>query len=639
MDISPLSKIIYITERLNTFNLNDMKKFKKSFMSVIDCSREQELFIKLILLSYKHLSDQCIETLRQEAIEIDTHRKQNLKKQSRVANIYSNAFSVVPSPVIDTIGKFLTKHDCVQFSQSNRHLFAETQKKSFIAQRSSVDNLTVSLPPLEHGLIEIDCRYNFSYSVPKALCLGSISTDMEQVRRHKPMTNIEFLSLQKSKWFQSLFTRVDTLRIFDARYLKYIPVNILFNKYNRHNIEELSLDMSNYVTLTIIKRFCKQYRKYFHTQCETIKYQSIRKLKRLSLSANLTACPNQSSFELSPSEQEYFKTVSIASQKLILALHRNFEILKLDSEIPLNVSSLEELYSIFHCKLKGLDMFPIRKCLKIDINAINAQKHKQNMKSIQHLTPNLTSLIFRMNARKLSDRELRQCKTLLQNFDALGLRSKVRSFKIICEQNDWYHSRWAMSSRFFLPFHPSTSQAFKCLFCNTHVNNEKNKLNLEMPILETRLFHIFIDNDSLNLMITSQFFKFFAQNKSIILKCHPKLKSIVFDFRFSQRQYIQRMLATNRIFQANTNQATLGFNGFDATLDSMFRASPSTSNPYDATCTRVTVKKFTMQEQAFGKVYKNLIVWFQNIVELTQFATEEAHHSKEMRRQIVLRLR
>ena len=102
------------------------------------------------------------------------------------------------------MGQWLTIHDGIHLGYANASLYIATQREEFIVRQSG-HTLMLSDSLLEHILVSQS--YPFSFMYPATLHIGAVGDPNR------------YISIFKSKWFKSLFWKVDVLHL-DAEILQ-----------------------------------------------------------------------------------------------------------------------------------------------------------------------------------------------------------------------------------------------------------------------------------------------------------------------------------------------------------------------------------------------------------------------------------
>lgn len=278
MDNPLFSNVITSTELLPHFDSQSVTKFKQRLLKELECKDEKEFLCVVMKGLYQTMSNQSLNTLKNEAIQLAQEQKtqsENGQVKSLydlIATKYTDILSRLPSSAIDIIGSCLTKHQSIRLGFLNKMLLKETQKISYLLARKH-DQLV--LDDRKIGNLSYPTANPFHYSLPTHLVLN-ISTSTKQ--DISSIATSSYAGILKSKWFKSLFSRLKSFKCNNYDILQYIPINILFDNnsyytYHKHcngeYIDLFSITQSvyekNFDTLMIphkIKAFTQRVKQY-----------------------------------------------------------------------------------------------------------------------------------------------------------------------------------------------------------------------------------------------------------------------------------------------------------------------------------------------------------------------------------------
>ena len=552
MKTSSLCKIVHTRKLLSSFDEDAAKEFGQNVWDVLGCTTESSFWETMYwFMVGGSLDYENIKFLKDVAVQIsDKEKKKKKNKKSQDKNTI-NHFSKLSSDTIDYFGSFLTKKERVYLSYLNRDLFIETQKQSFLLN-SSNDQFVSIYTCLPNGI-------TFSQCYPTKVSLTKIHGGI-------PSQFGQFES-GKSQWFKYLFTRVDTVTCQDARWMPYLPIDVLFDykklANNNTNTKTREIKMFHLQFMSPISSnhqekmqnnlniFVKNYQNYWQNECGR-DLAKISNIDRVILTQNFNF-PKQ--------------IFSLDCKELLLSLSPNFRHLEITGPWKIDIETMDQFQSIFHCNLKSLTL-----CCDPEISIpIVSTKEEQDTecKRNQYQLARLEKFCFvKWNSMKKMPQLFNECRKRINRIDNFGLRQNLKSVEII----DKSSSLCFLYNEFDLLLNTILQYNGQC----------------RKDVIFT------IEQDSHNLMLLQGYFNHLCQNKDCINN-GSCFSSIKFNIRASVRK--------EQLFETRYN--------FGMGMGRI----PVVSQVFDTNSDKIIMDSFDFSLQSFEALYENIIDWFQRIKE------------------------
>ena len=141
--MSSLSTTISITTLIQEFNADDLKLFKEDLLKQLNINNEAEFIRNFLTNTHARISQEILDRLQTTAEEI--HSKSNYQITSNT----SDALNRLPNNIITHLAQFLTFTESVAIGYTNRRLYVESQKKSFLLKRREGSQIPIDLHFIE----------------------------------------------------------------------------------------------------------------------------------------------------------------------------------------------------------------------------------------------------------------------------------------------------------------------------------------------------------------------------------------------------------------------------------------------------------------------------------------------------------
>ena len=256
------SDVIATTRLVSEFNDDNILQFTQLLFEQLNIENKSNFICKVLNNSYetKSLSQESINLLKQNAIQLaekqmmkinnennDSNNGESVSLYKYVTQSYpksmNNNISLLPDCIFDNIGSYLNENDNISFGYLNKQLYIQSHTKSYLLAKThdyDQDNyLTIDRFTLT-GLL-LPKSNPFHYSLPFQLELSNNFPNDENL-----------IQMLKSKWFESLFTRLECFICANPHYLPYVPISTLFKSNNDTTIKyaAFELDFCDYILLT-----------------------------------------------------------------------------------------------------------------------------------------------------------------------------------------------------------------------------------------------------------------------------------------------------------------------------------------------------------------------------------------------------
>ena len=317
----------------------------------------------------------------------------------------------IPSDAILKIGRFLNKHECIILGYVCRELYIETQSKSFAINRRSLQDVRNEKLILNRTIIRnLASKKNhtgYGYCFPLHLIFEHKSNSKGSSNSNNVPINLVQMNIGKSAFSRRLFTSLQSIAISAnfISYLPHIPINILFKKhdrgdmninskhrkhshshYNSNNDNIYYNENYNYNTnltftiqcrdrqqdVNLISKFSRNYKTFFENECKS-DWNEIRRVETLIIEL-IKGCSKQININsMIKSFRHNFHTLQVKTHTrspyilntsdLSYIFHKNIKCLKIASNYGIKVD--KKLFekgmkmkkkSIQRCKLRKIQI-------------------------------------------------------------------------------------------------------------------------------------------------------------------------------------------------------------------------------------------------------------------------------------------
>ena len=208
--------IFSITRLLCLFDDSNVKNFKKMLINRLGCDTERQLLCKVVRLLSQTMTNESLTMLKNDTIKL---AEQQISKTNPKLSIYQeiqlqhrDQFCRLHSDLIDYFGTFLDKKQSIEFGYLNKQLYIETQKQSYLLNRSNDDPVCIGNVASERFFWKE--TNPFAYSCPKDLVICAAPG---------------VAGLYSSVWYQGIFSHLNSFRCHDIRYFSTIPIEKFFS--------------------------------------------------------------------------------------------------------------------------------------------------------------------------------------------------------------------------------------------------------------------------------------------------------------------------------------------------------------------------------------------------------------------------
>ena len=233
MDRSRLSNIIAVTRVLQHFTPQSIELIKPCIFKELKCQNESDFICKALYLMYKSLSFESTTIIKNAAIQLADSPVQVMRNNTvsdnketdticmtadrsltinkYIEEKYNDPFSKSGSDIIDYIGTFLKRQDSIVLGHSNKQLFIETQKDSYLLKND--DELDLN----DKKMMKMIETHSDGY--PFCFCSNLHMTLKNNNYRHE---------VRNIACYNNFFDRLKVLSC-NVISLSYVPIELLFN--------------------------------------------------------------------------------------------------------------------------------------------------------------------------------------------------------------------------------------------------------------------------------------------------------------------------------------------------------------------------------------------------------------------------
>ena len=137
-----LSNVLTINRLVSHFTTDNVDVMRSCIFEQLNCENEAQFLSKVLNICYKHklLSNESIKTIKNKALKTADEQKIVTSERSQtvcqyVENQYNDELSRSSSDIIDCLGDYLKDGDSLNFGRTNKQLYIETKKASYIKIR------------------------------------------------------------------------------------------------------------------------------------------------------------------------------------------------------------------------------------------------------------------------------------------------------------------------------------------------------------------------------------------------------------------------------------------------------------------------------------------------------------------------
>lgn len=280
MNLSHVAAAISTSQLIEPFSSDDLALFKQELFKQYNIKNEKDFISKFLLFSTKFVHHDILLKIHDKASKISSESEYGLKKSG-------DELSSLPSDIIGNIGIFLTKSECILLGYVNRHLYVETQSKSFVTHvnSNSIDQGSMTLDRKVIATLNVSNITGYGYYFPSSITfdLDSLSTmNITSETTERVMKNP-----MNKYFFDNLFCSVQGLNIKSTHLLRYVPVSLLFNKdIHTRKLKFFGVFFQDDWFSSWVdgfKEFIKNYNDYFRNECDN-NVKNIRQIKTLQVS-------------------------------------------------------------------------------------------------------------------------------------------------------------------------------------------------------------------------------------------------------------------------------------------------------------------------------------------------------------------
>lgn len=375
MDCSPVALTLQTIRLVQHFNDVDFVTFKKSVLAEFDCKNEKEFLKKVLIFSQSHLPTQTTRNIYNSALDI-SKSKSNSKSKPKEKK---NAFSSLPSSVIQSIGSYLTVDASLILSYSNHHLHIETQNPTFILNRRSdmdefvtIDRKSIKILQDKNGNM-ISYPYHFPYSVDFGGIIKSVNEAFDNYDDSICQTDINVVEQDSNKINGQNVQEIVSSNLYLQNILKYVQyIKILpswshairVNQLFDNNKFKQQLDIFFPIVDTpVLEPFLKQCKKYYNGSMKMIDNLIIENVGSREINPIRTDHPGGIILQKPAKSRTGRMSTSRAighrhgeyANKFFGSLNENFKKLHIYSDI-VSIDNFQCLSSIFHRNLESLTL-------------------------------------------------------------------------------------------------------------------------------------------------------------------------------------------------------------------------------------------------------------------------------------------
>lgn len=336
MSLSQIASVMSISQLIQPFSTEDTRLFKKQLFDRFSILDEKDFISKFLLYSTKFVHHDALSQAHNDAHEISTKSEYPTVKPR-------DYLSKLSSDIMNCIGTFLSTDASLTLGNVNRHLYIQTQLKSFIVKRNEAQDTklknssilartncnTTILDRKIISALNISNITGYGYGFPISIKLGVDSFNYQDIgieTAEKVLYNP-----MKRCYFNNFFCNLQRLNIENTYLASYIPVSILFNKnMNKKKLELLKIlyqeDIGSGTSWEVgYNQFLRNYEKYFQNECDGDN-NKIRQIKELCVTTKGSSMMRSMSEE----EEEQANVFKFELNLLFQVLNGTFEELILD---------------------------------------------------------------------------------------------------------------------------------------------------------------------------------------------------------------------------------------------------------------------------------------------------------------------
>ena len=383
MYCSPVALTLQTSQLVQQFNDDDFLTFRKSVLAELNCNNEKEFFQKVLVFSQSHLPIQTTTNIYNSACNI------SMKSNYPSPIIPKNVFSSLSSNIIQSIGSYVTKNDCINLGYSNRHLYIETQNKTFILnRRNSLDELvTIDRKSIDILQNKKGNMISYPFHFPYGIDFGGVikcankafddydksiyKSDINVVEQDSNNINGQNVKniISNNLHLQNVFKYAQCIKILPS-WSYAIPIDQLFDDNN--NKQQLSIFFP-IVDTPVLEQFLKNYKKYCkdtennnNTSMKMIDNLIIENVNCRKINPIRTDHPGNGKIKQKATNFEVrnrgggrsvrksnYVPLGVYTKKFFGSLNTNFKKLHIYSGTVF-IDNFEYLSSIFHCNLESL---------------------------------------------------------------------------------------------------------------------------------------------------------------------------------------------------------------------------------------------------------------------------------------------